>query len=62
MIRMDTDSYIIIGQNTDCHPQNGACLQNVVKNNVSIHFVKIRIKMEYGSITLKTAKIRIGYG
>ena len=35
---------------------------NVVNNYLSINFVKIRIKMEYGRITLKTAKIRIGYG
>ena len=33
-----------------------------LKNNVSVNLVKIRIKMEYGRITLKTAKIRIGYG
>ena len=35
---------------------------NVVKNNYSINLVKIRIKTEYGRITLKTAKIGIGYG
>ena len=35
---------------------------NVVKNNYSINLIKIRIKTEYGRITSKTAKIRIGYG
>ena len=33
-----------------------------VKNNFSMNLVQIRIKMEYGRITYKTAKIRIGYG
>ena len=35
---------------------------NVVKSNVSISLVKIRIKTENGRITLKAVKIRIGYG